>query len=54
MTIYRDEVYYDDTPDRGTAEVNFLKNRHGGNGMIRVKWNAPIMRFEDLNVSSNF
>ena len=29
MTLYRDEVYSDDTPDRGVAEIDFKKNRHG-------------------------
>jgi replicative DNA helicase len=49
LTLYRDEVYNEDTPDRGTCEVNFKKNRHGGTGMVRVKWTAPTMRFNDLS-----
>jgi replicative DNA helicase len=54
LTLYRDEVYNEDTSDRGTCEVNFKKNRHGGTGMVRVKWTAPTMRFDDLNSVSNY
>ena len=49
LTLYRDEVYNENSPDRGTCEVNFKKNRHGGTGMVRVKWTAPTMRFDDMN-----
>jgi replicative DNA helicase len=49
MTLYRDEVYHDDTPDRGIAEVDFKKNRHGPTGMIRLQWKAPFMKFCDLS-----
>jgi len=52
LTLYRDEVYNDDSPDRGTCEINFKKNRHGGTGMVRVKWTAPTMTFTDLNEAS--
>lgn len=48
LTLYRDEVYNEDSPDRGTCEVNFKKNRHGGTGMVRVKWSAPTMTFNDM------
>lgn len=54
LTLYRDEVYNEDTNDGGTCEVNFKKNRHGGTGMVRVQWIAPTMRFNDLNSSSNY
>jgi len=48
LTLYRDEVYNEDTQDHGICEVNFKKNRHGGTGMIRTKWTAPTMVFDDL------
>ncbi len=48
LTLYRDEVYHEDSPDRGTCEVNFKKNRHGGTGMVRVKWIAKTMQFNDM------
>lgn len=48
MTIYRDEVYNDDTPDKGIAELDVLKNRHGPIGMLRVAWRAHFMQFLNL------
>lgn len=48
LTLYRDEVYNENTPDRGICEVDFKKNRHGGTGCIRLKWDAPTMKFNDL------
>lgn len=47
--LYRDEVYHDDTEDRGIAEINVEKNRHGPTGQFRVGFDAPSLRFFDLN-----
>ena len=46
--LYRDEVYNDDTPDRGIAEILIEKNRHGPTGYIRVNWRGEFLRFENL------
>ena len=48
LTLYRDEVYNESSPDKGICEVDFKKNRHGGTGMVKVRWTAPTMRFDDL------
>lgn len=48
MTLYRDEVYNEDSPDKGIAEINYCKNRHGPTGVVRVAWVAPFMRFCNL------
>lgn len=48
MTLYRDEVYNEDSPDRGIAEIDFVKNRHGPTGVVRLRWQAPFMRFSGL------
>lgn len=48
LTLYRDEVYNDDSPDRGIAEINVEKNRHGPTGFVKCAWLAPTMRFKDL------
>ena len=48
LTLYRDDVYFEDSADRGIAEVNFVKNRHGPTGMVRLNWQAPFMRFTGL------
>ena len=47
MTLYRDEVYNEDSPDKGIAEIDVVKNRHGPTGSIRAIWLASVMRFEN-------
>lgn len=51
ITLYRDEVYHDDTPDRGTAELLIVKQRHGETAMCRVAWIPARMQFADLDPS---
>lgn len=46
--LYRDEVYKDETPDKGIAELNFEKNRHGPTGQFRLHFNAETMMFAPL------
>jgi len=46
--LYRDEVYNEDTNDKGIAEIIFEKNRHGPIGTIRTVWIADCMRFVDI------
>jgi replicative DNA helicase len=46
--LYRDEVYREDTPDKGIAELNVEKNRHGPCGQFQLAWVAQTMRFADL------
>ncbi len=49
MMLYRDEVYNEETPDRGIAEIDVVKNRHGPIGMVKTAWIAESMRFENLD-----
>ena len=51
IMLYRDEVYKPDSEYRGTAELILEKNRHGGIGMIRVAFNAPIVTFSELRAT---
>lgn len=46
--LYRDEVYRDDSPDRGIAELNFEKNRHGPTGRFKLRFDGATMRFQNL------
>lgn len=48
FAIYRDEVYNTDSPDKGIAEVNILKQRNGPIGTTRLKFFGQYTKFEDL------
>ena len=46
--IYRDEVYNEDTSDKGIAEIILGKQRNGPVGSIRLAFLGQYTRFEDL------
>ena len=48
FAIYRDEVYHEDSPDKGIAEAIILKQRNGPIGTRRLKFFGQYTRFEDL------
>lgn len=51
VMLYRDEVYNEDSPDKGIAEFIFEKNRHGPTGTVRAAWIPQYMLFADLAVN---
>lgn len=48
MTLYRDEVYNPDSPDKGKAEIDVCKNRHGPIGIVPATFIGKFMQFKDL------
>lgn len=46
--LYRDEVYNPDTDEKGIAEINIEKNRHGPIAMVRAAWLGSIFKFENI------
>lgn len=46
LFVYRDEVYNEDSPDRGTAEILIRKNRQGPPGMVRLTYRGQFTRFD--------
>jgi replicative DNA helicase len=46
--IYRDEVYNEDTTDKGCAEIIIAKQRNGPIGKVKVAFLGQYTRFEDL------
>lgn len=51
--VYRDEVYNPESPDRGTMEFIFAKNRSGPTGTVRVAAMPHRFRLDDLARQQN-
>ena len=48
MFIYRDEIYNNESPDRGTAEILVAKHRNGPTGMCRLAFLDHYTRFANM------
>jgi replicative DNA helicase len=46
--VYRDEVYNEDTPDKGVAEIIIGKQRNGPIGTVRLSFMGQYTRFDNL------
>jgi replicative DNA helicase len=46
--IYRDEVYNEESPDKGTAEILIAKQRNGPIGTVRLTFLGQYTRFESF------
>lgn len=46
--LYRDEVYHEDSADKGTAEIIIAKQRNGETGTVRMAFAGQYCRFDDL------
>lgn len=54
MTLYRDEVYNENSNDVGIIETNVVKNRHGQIRTIRSTWRGEYMRVENYVPESSY
>jgi len=48
LFIYRDEVYNEESPDRGTAEIIIGKHRNGATGSFKLAFQGEFVRFRDF------
>lgn len=48
MFIYRDEVYHQDTQDKGVAEIIIAKQRQGEIGTVACAYQGQYTRFDNL------
>ncbi len=54
LFIYRDEVYNDETQDKGVAEIIIGKQRNGPIGTIRLTFVGEHTRFENFAASGSY
>lgn len=52
--IYRDEVYNDNSPDKGTAEIIIAKQRNGPIGKTRLTFLGQYTKFENFTRHSGY
>ncbi|ORM84324.1 replicative DNA helicase [Pantoea deleyi] len=50
--VYRDEVYNENSPDKGLAELIIGKQRQGPTGTLRLRFEGRYTRFENLLANS--
>jgi replicative DNA helicase len=50
LFIYRDEVYHENTEDKGIAEIHLAKHRNGETGMRRLAFIGQYTKFANLAV----
>ncbi len=48
LFIYRDEVYNEESPDKGTAEIIIGKQRNGPIGKVHLSFIGNLTKFENL------
>lgn len=48
LFLYRDEVYHEDSKDKGIAEIIVGKQRNGPIGTVRCAWLGRYVRFDNL------
>lgn len=51
--IYRDEVYHEDSPDKGIAEIIIAKQRNGPIGKLRLTFLGQYARFDNFASLNN-
>jgi replicative DNA helicase len=49
LFIYRDEIYYENSPNKGTAEIIIGKNRCGPIGTVRLDFNGETCKFSNIH-----
>ena len=54
LFIYRDEVYNEDSQDKGLAEIIISKQRNGPIGMVRLTFIGNLTKFENYTPTDSY
>lgn len=54
MFIYRDEVYNENSQDKGVSEIIIGKQRNGPIGTVRLAFQGQFSRFDNLAMSADY
>ncbi|BBD62765.1 replicative DNA helicase DnaB (plasmid) [Nostoc sp. HK-01] len=54
IMLYREEMYNEDTPDRGIAELIVRKQRNGPTGTVKLLFDHQFISFKNLSRGRNF
>ena len=54
LFIYRDEVYNEDSADKGLAEIIIGKQRNGPIGMVKLKFTPNLTKFENTDDNDSY
>lgn len=49
LMLYRDDYYNENSPDKGVAEINVVKNRNGSTGTVKLLFEPQFSRFRNIN-----
>ncbi len=47
LFVYQDDVYWQESPDRGSVELIVARNAHGPIGTVRLNYDAGVEKFTD-------
>jgi len=47
LCIYRDELYGEDSKDKGITEVRLAKHRNGPTGLVNLAYRKKVMLFQN-------
>ncbi|EDI0274317.1 replicative DNA helicase, partial [Salmonella enterica subsp. enterica serovar Panama] len=50
LFLYRDEVYHENTPERGVAELILSKQRQGPLGTVKARYEGEYTRFSEYHL----